>query len=202
MSTIARPLTRSAAHARLGGSLRFALADWADTLAAGVSSAISREIKSPPASAAVIRKAIKNLMPSLLEEAFRRGLIENESGSRKQRAVLIHLLSAADAGAAHAAPAGFIAAESADDATLTSEQAATLLHMSRTHLNSLLDTGKLGLVVRTAGGHRRIAKAAVVAYKQECEQRQARGLEAMTQASRSLGLYQDELQGIPRRSTR
>lgn len=200
MSTLARPATRIAANSNPPVGLRFALADWADTLAAGVSAAISRELKSRAASAATVRNTVKKLMPALLEDAFLRNLIETERDAPKRRAVLIHLLSAADAGiipATHGADA-----KPADQAVLTSEEAAVMLHVSRTHLNTLLDAGKLGPVERTAGGHRRIPRPAVIAYKEACKARQARGLDTMVSASRRLGLYEGELKGVPRRSKR
>jgi hypothetical protein len=74
--------------------------------------------------------------------------------------------------------------------------------MSRTHVNSLMDSGALGFISRTAGGHRRISRAAVLAYKQDRRQRQAKGLEAMTGASQRLGLYEGELESIPRKKKR
>jgi hypothetical protein len=54
-----------------------------------------------------------------------------------------------------------------------------------------LDAGALGGVSRTAGGHRRISKAAVLAYKADSKARQTKGLDAMAQASERLGLYAD-----------
>ena len=85
---------------------------------------------------------------------------------------------------------------------LTSEEAAKLLHVSRTHLNTLVDTGRLGEVSRTAGRHRRISKAAVLQYKAASKERQAKGLDAMAEASERLGLYDQELEGVPVRSKR
>ena len=185
------------------GGLRFALADVADALAAGLSSAIVNSARGRAASADAIRKIVKDLMPSLLEGEFLRRLMENQRGARLKRAVLINLLSAADLGRTRSVrlPAEF--GESADDEeVLTSEQAAELLHVSRTHVNTLMDSGALGAVVRTAGNHRRVPKAAVLAYREAGKKRQARGLEAMTRASERLGLYDRELAGIPRRSNR
>ena len=185
------------------GGLRFALADVADALATGLGSAIVNSARGRAATADAIRKILKDLMPSLLEGEFLRRLMENQRGARMKRAVLINLLSAADVGRARSArlPAEF--GESADDdEVLTSEQAAELLHVSRTHVNTLMDSGALGAVVRTAGRHRRVPKAAVLAYREAGKKRQARGLEAMTRASERLGLYDDGLAGIPRRSKR
>jgi excisionase family DNA binding protein len=80
------------------------------------------------------------------------------------------------------------AAAPGEDEVVTSEEAAQLLHVSRTHVNSLVEAGKLGPVSLTEGGHRRISKAAVLHYKAGSKQRQARGLATMTEASQRLGL--------------
>jgi excisionase family DNA binding protein len=202
MTSLVQPKTARAAQGKQPSGLRFALADLADSLAVGVSSAIVKKAKSRAASADVIRQTVKDLMPSLLEGEFSRRLMDNGRGARKQRAVLIHLLSSADMGNI---PSGALAADSGksgDEDILTSEQAAELLHVSRTHVNALMDSGALGPVMRTSGRHRRVPKAAVLAYKEQSKKRQARGLEAMARASQRLGLYDEELEGIPRRSKR
>lgn len=84
---------------------------------------------------------------------------------------------------------------------LTTEEAAKFLSLSRTHVNSLVDANAPP-ASRTSGGHRRIPKAAVVEYKQKMKARQATGLEAMAEASSAMGLYDGELDGIPRRPKR
>src|SRR5260370_4654515 len=48
----------------------------------------------------------------------------------------------------------------ADEPLLSLEEAAQLPHVSRTHINKLIDTGKLGNI-QTEGPHRRIEKSAV-----------------------------------------
>ena len=201
MPTLTQPKSTRAAKSAPGG-LRFALADVADSLAAGVSSAIVSEAKGRAATADVIRKTVKDLMPSLLESEFLRRLVENEQGARQQRAVIIHLLSSADMGGTRSRPRPVDTGKPEDEEALTSAQAAELLHVSRTHVNTLLDSGVLGPVMRTAGHHRRISKGAVLAYKEESKKRQARGLDVMVQATERLGLYDAELEGVPRRSRR
>ena len=64
--------------------------------------------------------------------------------------------------------------------------------VSRTHINMLMDTGKLGEITRTHGGHRRIARAAVLEYKAESKGRRADGMKAMVEATDRLGLYDAE----------
>ena len=193
--------TMQTADAARSNDLRFALSDWAEALAAEVNAAISVEMKSAHSSPAAIRRTVSKLMPTLLLDSFVLRLAGNARNSRKQRAMLIQLLSAADIGVTRA-PQRAARTEPSDETLLTSEQAAALLQVSRTHTNSLIDSGNLGPVIRTAGRHRRIPESAVVAYKARRKEQQSLGLNAMTLASKRLGLYKDELQGIPRRSKR
>lgn len=86
--------------------------------------------------------------------------------------------------------------ESTADDELSSEAAAKLLHVSRAHLNSLVDAEALGPIRRTKGGQRRIQKAAVLMYKADAQARQANGLSAMMAATQRLGLYDDEEAGV------
>lgn len=76
------------------------------------------------------------------------------------------------------------------------------MHVSRTHLNTLADSGALGYVRRTDGGHRRISKAALLKYKATSRQRQAKGLDATVAASQRLALYGAELASLPGRADR
>lgn len=69
--------------------------------------------------------------------------------------------------------------------------------LSRTHVNSLADSGALGVVRRTGGGHRRISKAALLRYKALSKERQSKGLDAMVAASQKLGLYDAEVESLP-----
>jgi excisionase family DNA binding protein len=80
---------------------------------------------------------------------------------------------------------------------LTSEQAAKLLNVSRPHINKLLDSNLIPGVERMAGGHRRIRKGAVLRYKEQMKQRQANASLEVGRISTELGLYDDELAGIP-----
>jgi len=143
----------------------------------------------------------------MLEEVFFRGLLaSNDERARQQRAILMHLLSTADVRRLSPALASSAfstaAALPSEEEVVTSEEAAKLLHVSRTHVNSLVEAGKLGPVNVTQGGHRRISKAAVLSYKAASKHRQARGLAAMSVASQRLGLYNNELVGIRRKAKR
>lgn len=85
--------------------------------------------------------------------------------------------------------------------SLTTEEAAALLSVSRSHVISLIKSQVL-TASRTSGGHHRISKAVVLAYKAEMKNRQAKGLDAMTAATADMGLYETELEGIPHRTKR
>jgi excisionase family DNA binding protein len=203
MPTLARRPAAQPFEANVSGGLHFALASLAASLAAQVSSVVAKQVRAQRWSTdAAIRKSLKLLMPELLEREFTRGLLDNVQGVRERRAMLVHVLTTADVHALHLSPLEAVSKAAEDDESLTSEEAAELLHVSRTHLNGLLEAGSIAGWSRTAVGHRRIPKAAVLEYKEVSKQRQARGLEAMAQASQSLGLYKDELTGVPRRAKR
>jgi len=85
---------------------------------------------------------------------------------------------------------------------LTSQAAAKLLHVSRKHLDTLVESGKLGDVGRTAGGHRRISKDAVLRYKLVSKARQAKALDVMVESTERLGLYDREVEDKPARNRR
>lgn len=90
-------------------------------------------------------------------------------------------------------------APAADDEVVTSEEAAKLLHVSRTHVNKLVEKGELGEVRKTEGGHRRILRSAVMSYKEKSKASQLKGLEQMMAASAALGHYDDEMNNVPLR---
>jgi excisionase family DNA binding protein len=55
--------------------------------------------------------------------------------------------------------------DASGETLLTTAEAAAQLGMSRPHVSMLCDQGKLGVVTRSEGGHRRIRQAAVDAYR-------------------------------------
>ena len=177
-------------------------------LVAKVNTLIAQQLGRQAASKTIEQK-VAAMMPVVLEQAFILDFLQdNQDSARLRRAILSHLLSAAElqnvGGSVLIAPLAGMPSEAAptDAEELTSEAASKLLHVSRTHLNTLVDTGQLGEVRRTAGGHRRISKAAVLQYKAASKDRQAKGLDAMVEATERLGLYDSELDGIPVRSKR
>ncbi|KQV78285.1 excisionase family DNA-binding protein [Rhizobacter sp. Root1221] len=85
-----------------------------------------------------------------------------EEGKALRMALIAKLANAeiAQGAVIASAPAGATAA----DALLTTAEAAAKLEVSRPYVSMLCDAGKLGEVVMTEGGHRRIRSSAVDAY--------------------------------------
>lgn len=88
------------------------------------------------------------------------------------------------------------------EAEKTSVEAARLLHVSRTHLNTLIEEGKIGGVRRIQEGHRRLRLSAVLEYKEETKVLQKTALNKTIAASQRIGLYDAELEGLPVRKQR
>ncbi|CAB3774482.1 hypothetical protein LMG29542_07859 [Paraburkholderia humisilvae] len=148
---------------------------------------------------------LAEVLPPALTTAFVKQFLGAGTSPRKHRALLTHLLAIAELQSlgvpVYATGTPFVPeqtseAMAADTGDLTSEEAAKLLHVSRTHLNALIDEGKLPSS-RTKRGHRRIPRTAVLAYREQTRAVQRQGLVLMTEASERLGLYDDELAGIP-----
>ena len=204
MTTLSRSPSSPSLDSQLLGAVHAAFNGLANTLGAQVGAFVAQQIARQAASK-TIEKKLTAAMPALLEQAFIADFLQDKASARHRRAILAHLLSAAElqefTGLHLQVPiASSIDAVSDEADEITSEEAAKLLHVSRTHLNTLVDTGQLGEVRRTAGRHRRISKAAVLQYRAASKERQAKGLDAMAEASERLGLYDQELDGVPVRS--
>lgn len=194
--------------------IQFALEELSRSLVSKVTQLVQEQISSTRGPASKSRQAlveaVASQMPGMLEQAFIARLLSNEASARQHRAVLAHLLSAAEVQAvaghtfaplplATSGPAPVLA----EAEEITSEAAAKLLHVSRTHLNALADSGALGPVRRTEGGHRRLVKAQVMRYLRDTQDRQVQGVQDMMSATEALGLYEDEAQALrPKRSRR
>ena len=209
MTAAAAPtVSESTLDHQVVGGLHVAFEGLAKELATKVNALIAQQLGRQAASKTIEQK-VAAIMPVVLEQAFIRDFLQSKQDSaRHRRAILSHILSAAElqntVGSLLLVPFSGTLSEAApaDAEELTSEAASKRLHVSRTHLNTLVDTGQLGDVRRTAGGHRRISKAAVLQYRAASKDRQAKGLDAMVEATERLGLYDSELDGIPGRFKR
>lgn len=202
MTALARISTPNDSGEQISALLATALSGVAAALSDGLSKLIRAEMKKH-IGAAAINSAVKGALPRLLERSFQVSLLAAATETHKNRIAMLHLLTTAEF---QNLSENFIVnapAVSINDATesLTTEEAAKLLSVSRTHVISLVQSQTL-TASRTSGGHRRISKAAVLAYKAEMKTRQSRGLDAMMAASADTGLYKAELEGIPRRAKR
>jgi excisionase family DNA binding protein len=164
------------------------------TLSPGLVKAVRGKVENKE-TRAVVTKTLQAALPSLLENSLREELTQIRS-----RVALLHLLAHSELELMPSKIAGLSNVEETID-DLTSEAAAKMLGVSRTHLNSLVEKGELS-ASRTQGGHRRFAEAEIAKYKVQMKQRQSEGLDKMLESSTMLGLYDDELEGIPTRGKR
>ena len=175
----------------------------------GVTAALSEDLSklvraelARHSGVATVDHALKNALPGLIERSFQSSFLAGTADTHRCRMAMLHLLSAAELHNHGAGLLGGAPAEAPGEAAdLTTEEAAKMLCLSRTHVVSLVKSGALP-ASSTAGGHRRISEAAVLAYKEGMKARQSKGLDAMMEASADLGLYDGELEGIPRRAKR
>lgn len=211
MTTSVRTSSSAPVENPMLAELHLALDAFSKDLTARLVAQVHAQLGAAKPSRETVEKAVVESVPVLLEQAFITSFLSSKEHAREQRAFLSHVLSAAELQAtvgkdwtalilATRTPK---AAASADqDERLTSEAASKLLHVSRTHINSLADSGALGVVLRTDGGHRRISKAALLKYKELSQRRQSKGLDAMVAASQELGLYDSEVDGLPIKADR
>ncbi len=156
--------------------------------------------KSSALNAGTLSEALSSEVDHLLLRSITAGLLtaQDETGHIRRNAMM-RLLVEADAPKHPASRAQSQWSEGTSDAgdVLTSEQAAKLLNVSRPHINKLLDTGLIPGVERMPGGHRRISRGAVLQYKEGMKLRQSKASREVGRISNELGLYDDELDGIP-----
>jgi excisionase family DNA binding protein len=106
--------------------------------------------------------------------------------------VTIELPESARAGlhqVVHALAQGHAVSVLPADTLLTSQQAATLLNVSRPYLVRLLDQGKIPF--SRTGTHRRIKLADLTAYKHERDIKRQETRERLVRLTEELGLYKD-----------
>ena len=211
MPTLAHAAPKVSADGQARAGLQLALDAFSKDLAAQLVALVHAQLGTTKTSRKAVEKVVADSVPVLLEQAFVGTFLSGKAQAREHRAVLSHVLSAAELQATvgndwSALMQGTGAAKAAsgadEDEELTSEAASKLLHVSRTHLNALADSGAFGVVRRTEGGHRRISKVALLRYKAESKERQTKGLDAMVATSQKIGLYDAELKGLPKKGGR
>lgn len=186
--------------------LHLALGAFSKDLTAQVVTLVHERLGATRPSRKMVEKALVERLTAFLEQSFVTSFLSGKEQAREHRALLSHVLSLAELHATvgadwsaltQATGASKAGGSAEENEWLTSEVASKLLHVSRTHLNTLADSGVLGVIRRTLGGHRRISKAALLKYKASIQGTQSKSLEAMVAASQKLGLYDAELEGLP-----
>lgn len=124
----------------------------------------------------------------LVAEVLGRSLSAPTAQGKALRMALIAKLAREEIGKTDAAAPSLEAQAAADDRLLTTADVATMLDASRPHVSMLCDAGKLGEVVTTEGGHRRIRSSAVAAYL-AARAKQVRGAKSPREAGVEAGLY-------------
>lgn len=202
MTAVAQISTPIESNEQISALLPTALSGIAAALSEGLSKLIRTELRRHSGAAAV-NSAVKSALPQLLERSFQDYLLATEAETHNRRVAMLHLLTTAEFQSLRENFFLTASAASANEASesLTTEETATLLGVSRTHVISLIKSGALS-ASQTSGGHRRLSKPAVLAYKEEMKARQSKGLDAMMAATAEIGLYEAELEGIPQRTKR
>lgn len=186
------PVAKAAAVARYVSHL----ADPLNPIAEQVGKVVAAEVKSfvcPPtkvgrnASAGASETSSVDLeayITVLVAKALDRSLSARTAEGKALRMALIAKLANAEADEGAVSEARPAVA----DGLLTTAQAASKLEVSRPHVSMLCDQGKLGEVVMTEGGHRRIRASAVQAYLED-RTRQFDGAKSPREAGMEAGLY-------------
>ena len=139
-------------------------------------------IMDAPASIDALGARFTVLVAKVLEQSLSAHTVQGKA----LRMALIAKLANEEIGGAEASPV--VAQGVIHDALLTTAEAAAKLEASRPHVSMLCNAGKLGEVVMTEGGHRRIRSSAVQAYLAS-RAKQQEGAMSPRQAGVEAGLY-------------
>ncbi len=196
MPRAAHPAVKAAAAAKYVPML----ANPIDPLAEEVGKAVVREVTAlghtPPPKAAkgaaglVIKAeqpgavALETRITIVVTQVLEQSLSSQTAEGKALRMALIAKLANAEVGSV----ATSAAKDASADALLTTAEAAAKLEVSRPYVSMLCDSGKLGQVVMTEGGHRRIRASAVQAYL-ATRTKQHEGAVSPRQAGVEAGLY-------------
>lgn len=77
--------------------------------------------------------------------------------------------------------------------SMSREEAADFLNVSRPYVDKLIDQGDLPYLLDIRNNQRRIPTEAVHEYKKKMKERQRLGIDQMIEASEELGLYDEQL---------
>ncbi|QUP56892.1 excisionase family DNA-binding protein (plasmid) [Ralstonia syzygii] len=123
----------------------------------------------------------------VVAKALGQSLGEPTAAGKALRMALIAKLASAEIGSEVVAEP-LKASPAQGDTLLTTAEAATKLEVSRPYVSMLCDAGKLGEIVVTEGGHRRIRASAVEAYL-AARVKQSEGAPSPREAGVDAGLY-------------
>ena len=171
------------------------LADPIDSLAEQVGKVVSAEVRQfrlpatrgmkKPADSAAELQRLETRIAILVAQALDRSLSSPTAEGKAIRMALIAKLAGSELGnTAVAEPQRVVAS----DTLLTTAEAAVRIEVSRPYVSMLCDQGKLGEVVMTEGGHRRIRSSAVDAYI-AARTKQHKGAKSPREAAADAGLY-------------
>jgi excisionase family DNA binding protein len=141
-------------------------------------------------STAELQARLEQIVSATLEAALS---AKTDTGKALRMALIGKLVlqelgeKAAPEPASAIAPAA--AAAAVTDALMSTAEAASALDVSRPYVAMLCDAGKLGDVVRTEGGHRRVRASAVELYRLS-QIREHQGAESVREAGLNAGLYE------------
>jgi excisionase family DNA binding protein len=144
--------------------------------------AIGVEIQALATSAEALGARFTVLVAAVLEQS----LSSHTAQGKALRMALIAKLANQEIGSTEVVTSGPQGA--VNDALLTTAEAAVQLEVSRPHVSMLCNAGKLGEVVMTEGGHRRIRSSAVQTYL-ATRAKQHQGAVSPRRAGVEAGLY-------------
>jgi len=132
------------------------------TLADAAALNINQALNNPGQSNLLIEEVASRLS-SLIEKAFQDEMTQHSAKGKALRMALITKLASDEMMQADSQVAVKQSILPTD--LLSTAEAAKILGMSRPYVTMLCDSGKLGPVQMTAGGHRRISSGAIENYK-------------------------------------
>jgi len=140
-----------------------------------------KKARSAPSTPRELETEISVLVANELDRLLS---LQTAEGKAIRMALIAKLAGSEMGSAISAAPSRAMAA----DAMLTTAEAAAKLEVSRPYVSMLCDQGKLGEVVVTEGGHRRVRSSAVDAYL-SARTKQHEGAKSPREAAADAGLY-------------